>query len=59
MFIATDNEAILEEDMVFHLPICLRKPGEFGIGFSETVRITATGAERITTNRLSLKEVFL
>lgn len=27
MFIATDNEAILEEDMVFHLPICLRKPG--------------------------------
>jgi len=38
---------------------CLRKPGEFGIGFSETVRITATGAERITTNRLSLKEVFL
>ncbi|MDO6823666.1 Xaa-Pro peptidase family protein [Marinobacter sp. 1_MG-2023] len=59
MFIATDNEAILEENMVFHLPICLRKPGEFGIGFSETVRITATGAERITTNSLSLQEIFL
>ncbi|SOB76076.1 Xaa-Pro aminopeptidase [Marinobacter sp. LV10R510-11A] len=59
MFIATDNEAILEEDMVFHLPICLRKPGEFGVGFSETVRITATGAERITTNTLSLREIFL
>ncbi|WP_309043469.1 M24 family metallopeptidase [Marinobacter sediminicola] len=59
MFIAADNEAILEEDMVFHLPICLRKPGEFGIGFSETVRITATGAERITANTLSLKEILL
>ena len=59
MFITTDNPAILEQDMVFHLPICLRKPGEFGVGFSETVRITATGAERITKNTLSLKEVFL
>ncbi|HDZ39832.1 MAG TPA: aminopeptidase P family protein [Marinobacter sp.] len=56
MFIATDNEAVLEENMVFHLPICLRKPGEFGVGFSETVRITPTGAERITTNTLSLDE---
>lgn len=54
MFIATDNEAILEENMVFHLPICLRKPGEFGIGFSETVCITAAGAKPVTTNRLAL-----
>ncbi|MFT7365581.1 MAG: Xaa-Pro dipeptidase, partial [Marinobacter psychrophilus] len=30
-----------------------------GVGFSETVRITATGAERITKNTLSLREVFL
>ena len=59
MFITTDNPAILEQDMVFHLPICLRKPGEFGVGFSETVRITATGAERITKNTLSLREIFL
>ncbi|MGO1461829.1 MAG: M24 family metallopeptidase [Marinobacter sp.] len=59
MFITTDNEAILEEGMVFHLPICLRKPGEFGVGFSETVRITATRAERITNNTLALKEIFL
>lgn len=59
MFITTDNEEILKENMVFHLPICLRKPGEFGVGFSETVRITATGAERITTNTLALKEISL
>lgn len=58
MFIATNNEATLEENMVFHLPICLRKPGEFGIGFSETVRITAEGAERVTRNTLSLREIF-
>lgn len=57
MFIATDNQATLEENMVFHLPICLRKPGEFGVGFSETVRITATGAQRITANRLTLEEI--
>ncbi|WP_423821557.1 Xaa-Pro peptidase family protein [Salinisphaera sp. SPP-AMP-43] len=56
-FIATDNDAELVEDMVFHLPICLRKPGEFGMGFSETVRITATGAERITENNRSLNEI--
>jgi Xaa-Pro aminopeptidase len=59
MFITTDNQATLEQDMVFHLPICLRKPGEFGIGFSETVRITASGAERITKNTLILTEIFL
>ena len=59
MFIASDNDAMLEENMVFHLPICLRKPGEFGIGFSETVRITGTGAERITANTLSLEEISL
>jgi len=59
MFIASDNDAVLEENMVFHLPICLRKPGEFGMGFSETVRITAAGAERITANTLSLEEIFL
>lgn len=57
MFIATDSDAILVEDMVFHLPICLRKPGKFGVGFSETVRITATGAERITANTLDLREI--
>lgn len=59
MFITTDNHAILQENMVFHLPICLRKPGEFGVGFSETVRITEAGAKRITANKLSLEEIFL
>lgn len=56
-FIACDCDAVFEDDMVFHLPICLRKPGEFGVGFSETVRVTGQGAERLTANDLSLQVV--
>lgn len=56
-FITMANQALFVEDMVFHLPICLRKPGEFGVGFSETVRITAAGAKRITANRMTLNEI--
>ena len=57
MFIARGNEALFETNMVFHLPICLRKPGEFGVGFSETVRVAPRGAVRITTNDLDLHSV--
>ncbi|MES1930798.1 Xaa-Pro aminopeptidase [Salinisphaera dokdonensis CL-ES53] len=53
-FIAEGSDALFETDMVFHLPICLRKPGEFGIGFSETIRVTPSGGERITRNDLRL-----
>ena len=56
-FIAADCDAVFENDMVFHLPICLRKPGEWGVGFSETVRITPSGAARITANDLILREI--
>lgn len=56
-FITCDNPAFFEPDMVFHLPICLRKPGEFGMGFSETVRVTPGGGERLTKNNLSLDEI--
>lgn len=55
-FIARDSDLVFEDDMVFHLPICLRKPGEFGIGFSETIRVTPRGAERITRNDHTLVE---
>ena len=56
-FITRDSTAVFANDMVFHLPICLRKPGEWGIGFSETVRITPAGAKRITDNDWVLREV--
>jgi len=56
-FIARDCDAMFTDDMVFHLPICLRKPGKFGVGFSETIRVTEHGAERLTANDLSLQVV--
>lgn len=56
-FIARGSARVFEDDMVFHLPICLRKPAEFGVGFSETIRITPTGGERITANDTTLVEV--
>lgn len=55
-FITRGSDAVFEDDMVFHLPICLRKPGEWGMGFSETIRVTAAGAERITANDHVLHE---
>jgi Xaa-Pro aminopeptidase len=56
-FITRESEAVFEDDMVFHLPICLRKPGEWGMGFSETIRVTRAGAECITANDRALHEV--
>jgi Xaa-Pro aminopeptidase len=53
-FIARGSDMIFADDMVFHLPICLRKPGEWGVGFSETIRVTPAGGERITANDLRL-----
>lgn len=49
-FIARQQFTPFEENMVFHLPLCFRLPGRWGIGFSETVRVTATGAEPLTRN---------
>lgn len=50
-FIARGKDTLFRENMVFHLPLCLRLPGRWGIGMSETVRVTADGpAEPLTTN---------
>ena len=43
-FIARGQDTLFRENMVFHLPLCLRLPGRWGIGISETVRICAAGA---------------
>ena len=40
---------VLEPGMVFHLPISLRDPGRYGVAMSETVIITETGKEVVTT----------
>ena len=49
-FIARGGGAQFEAGMVFHLPVCLRVPGQWGIGCSETIVVTDKGAEPITRN---------
>ncbi|KXS39042.1 MAG: Xaa-Pro aminopeptidase [Halomonadaceae bacterium T82-2] len=53
-FIARGQQREFAPDMVFHLPLCLRLPGQWGIGCSDTVRITSDGAEPLTANPWSL-----
>jgi Xaa-Pro aminopeptidase len=47
-FIARASELELAAGMTFHLPVCFRVAGRFGVGLSETIHITESGAERIT-----------
>lgn len=54
-FIARGVPQMFQPDMVFHLPICLRIPGEWGIGSSDTVRVTNQGAVPITANPWTLQ----
>jgi Xaa-Pro dipeptidase len=42
------DRTVLEPGMVFHVPPALRIPREYGLGFSETVLVTATGCEVLT-----------
>lgn len=53
-FIARAQSLCFQPGMVFHLPICLRIPGLWGIGCSETIVVTDTGAETLTSNPWSL-----
>lgn len=47
-FLAEGNEDVLEPNMVFHTPLAFRLPGKFGVGISETIRITDSGCESLT-----------
>ena len=49
-YIARGGQAVFEEGMVFHLPICLRVPGQWGMGFSDTVLVGKNSAEPLTAN---------
>lgn len=55
-YIARGQSRVFEENMVFHLPLCLRLPGQWGIGLSDTVMVTPTGAVPITDNDWQLHE---
>ena len=56
-YIARGQTREFVEDMVFHLPLCLRRPGEWGIGLSDTVRVTDGGAVPLTDNDWRLNEL--
>lgn len=45
---------VLRENMTFHLPMVLFKPGAAGAGLSETVRVTRTGVEVLTSYKREL-----
>jgi Xaa-Pro aminopeptidase len=47
-FLRVDNPLPLEAGMVFHLPMSLRRYGEYGINQSHTMLVTEDGAEALT-----------
>jgi len=57
-YIARGQMRPFEENMVFHLPICLRMPGHWGIGISDTVLVTANGGVPLTSNDWQINERF-
>jgi len=52
--IRAGNPTPLQPGMVFHQPIALRLAGRVGVAFSETVLITETGCESLTTTERKL-----
>ncbi|KAA0011926.1 aminopeptidase P family protein [Billgrantia pellis] len=55
-YIARGQPREFETDMVFHLPLCLRLPGQWGVGLSDTVRVTPGGGEALTENDWQLRQ---
>ena len=53
-YLSVDNHARIDAGMVFHLPLTLRILGQYGAGFSETLIVTETGAETLSTLPRSL-----
>ncbi|HEX9044258.1 MAG TPA: Xaa-Pro peptidase family protein [Candidatus Limnocylindrales bacterium] len=51
MYIAPGVTRELEPGMTFHLPICTWVPRQYGIGFSESVAVTASGCEVLTPGK--------
>ena len=49
-YIAKGQTRTFEANMVFHLPLCLRVPGQWGVGLSDTVVVTEQGAKPLTNN---------
>ncbi len=50
MYIAEGNHRVLEPGMTFHTPHSFRIPARFVIGASESIAVTETGCEILTSN---------
>lgn len=58
MYISEGEERELKPGMCFHLDICVTAPGSSGVGFSESITVTADGCETLTPNKeLELRRV--
>lgn len=55
-YIARGEHTPFVAGMVFHLPLCLRVPGQWGIGCSDTVLVREGGAEPLTNNPWTLDQ---
>jgi Xaa-Pro dipeptidase len=57
MSLQRDDPTVLKPGMTFHMPPALREYGKYGFGASETVLVTESGCEVLTTlsNRLLCK----
>ncbi|MEO7295831.1 MAG: Xaa-Pro peptidase family protein [Candidatus Limnocylindria bacterium] len=53
-YLRADNHQPLQAGMTFHLPISLRRFGEWGVSQSHTLLITETGAETLTRSTARL-----
>ena len=49
MYIAEGNHRVLEPGMTFHTPHSFRIPARFVIGASESIAVTETGCEILTS----------
>lgn len=49
MSLQKDDPTVLKPGMTFHMPPALREYGKYGFGASETVLVTASGCEVLTT----------
>lgn len=56
-FVSEGAEDVFQPGMAFHLPIGMRVPGRFGVSLSETVLVTQTGCEPLTSHPRRLQVV--
>ena len=55
--VSLQNDALLEPGMVFHVPLSLRKFAEFGVSQSQSIVITESGAEALSSASPALREI--